>query len=131
MSQNCDVAIILKIDTNFHLSSSKSHVSPGDIGCPDIQSVPFWDLLSYTVMYGYKWIRIQNYEFIAHVLKLGCRFLYLDNKGRCPRPVASGNIETCLNETVIHPIICMLETWFIYQNIATVNVNLLICKPCL
>ena len=54
LSQNCDVAIILKIDTNFHLSSSKSHVSPGDIGCLDIQSVPFWDLLSYTVMYGYK-----------------------------------------------------------------------------
>ena len=54
LSQNCDVTIILKIDTNFHLSGSKSHVSPGDIGCPDIQSVPFWDLLSYTVMYGYK-----------------------------------------------------------------------------
>ena len=38
---------------------------------------------------------------------------------------------TCLMETVIHPIICMLETWFIYQNIATVIVNLLICKQCL
>ena len=34
---------------------------------------------------------------------------------------------TCLMETVIHPIICMLETWFLYQTIATVYVNLLRC----
>ena len=34
---------------------------------------------------------------------------------------------TCLVETVIYPIIFMLETWFIHQIVVTVNVNLLIC----
>ena len=57
-----------------------------------------------------------------------CHFLGVSP---CPRPTASGNIETCLMETVIHPIICMLETWFTYQNIDTINVNLLIQNPCL
>ena len=35
---------------------------------------------------------------------------------------------TCLVEMVLHPIISMLETWFIYKNIATDNVNLLVAN---
>ena len=36
-------------------------------------------------------------------------------------------LETCLMKMVIYPLICMLQTWFISQNIVIVNVNLLIC----
>ena len=55
-----------------------------------------------------------------------CHFLGVSP---CPRPTASGNIETCLMETVIHPIICMLETWFAYQQIHIDSGNILIYQP--
>ena len=41
------------------------------------------------------------------------------------------HLATCFIETTMSPSICMLETWFAYQQIHIDSVNILIYKPCL
>ena len=40
-------------------------------------------------------------------------------------------LATCFIETTMSPSICMLQTWFAYQQIHIDSVNILIYKPCL